>query len=86
MLFESSNFKQGVLTSLDEYVERMQTDQDTIYYLFSPSRQLAESSPYYEIFKKQNKEVILVSDPADELVGVSPLKVAFYLPDPIQWF
>jgi HSP90 family molecular chaperone len=31
-------------------------------------RQLAENSPYFEIFKKQNKEVLLVSDPADELV------------------
>jgi HSP90 family molecular chaperone len=30
-------------------------------------RQLAESSPYFEIFKKQNKEVVLVFDPADEL-------------------
>lgn len=37
MLFETSNFKRGVFTSLDEYIERLQTGQNEIYYLFSPS-------------------------------------------------
>ncbi|CAD5215068.1 unnamed protein product [Bursaphelenchus okinawaensis] len=68
LLFDTSNFKQGTQTSLEEYVERMQKDQDAIYYLFSPSRQLAEGSPYYESFKKQNKEVLFLHDAADEMV------------------
>ena len=34
--FESSSFKPGTTTSLQEYVERMQTEQKEIYYLFAP--------------------------------------------------
>ncbi|KAI6209959.1 Heat shock protein 75 kDa, mitochondrial [Aphelenchoides besseyi] len=66
--YESSDFKSGTFTSLEEYVERMQEGQDNIYYLFAPSRQLAAHSPYFEAFKKQNKEVLFVFDAADELV------------------
>uniref|UniRef100_A0A914C2X2 Heat shock protein 75 kDa, mitochondrial n=1 Tax=Acrobeloides nanus TaxID=290746 RepID=A0A914C2X2_9BILA len=68
LLFESSNFKPGVYTSLSEYVERMQKDQKNIYYLFAPSRNLAETSPYFELFKKKNWEVLFITDPADEMV------------------
>ncbi|EFO22676.1 heat shock protein 75 [Loa loa] len=67
LLFESSNLKAGTLTSLDEYVDRMQKDQNEIYYLFAPSRQLAEHSPYYEMFKSANKEVLFAYDAADEV-------------------
>ena len=38
-------------TSLDEYVSRCAPDQQEIYYLFAPSRALAEASPYFEAFK-----------------------------------
>ncbi|KIH55687.1 Hsp90 protein [Ancylostoma duodenale] len=68
MLFESSNLKAGVLTNLTEYCKRMQEDQKEIYYMFSPSRQLAESSPYYELVRSQNKEVLFLYEPADEVV------------------
>ncbi|CAK5077010.1 unnamed protein product [Meloidogyne enterolobii] len=67
LLFESSNTRSGTSTSLSEYVERMQTDQKCIYYLYAPSRQLAETSPYYEMFDKRF-EVLFLTDPADELV------------------
>nr|CAR63545.1 putative Hsp90 protein [Angiostrongylus cantonensis] len=68
LLFESSNLKPGVLTNLTEYCSRMQEDQKEIYYMFSPSRNLAESSPYYELIQSQNKEVIFLYEPADEVV------------------
>ncbi|WKX99068.1 hypothetical protein Q1695_014162 [Nippostrongylus brasiliensis] len=68
MLFESSNQKPGVLTSLTDYCKRMQEDQKEIYYMFSPSRHLAESSPYYELIRSQNKEVLFLYEPADEVV------------------
>ncbi|KAL4002163.1 Hsp90 family protein [Acanthocheilonema viteae] len=67
LLFESSSLKAGTLTSLNEYVDRMQKDQNEIFYLFAPSRQLAEHSPYYEMFKSENKEVLFVYDAADEV-------------------
>ncbi|KAL7078593.1 hypothetical protein ACQ4LE_002516 [Meloidogyne hapla] len=70
LLFESSNTRSGITTSLSEYVERMQTDQKTIYYLYAPSRQLAETSPYFEMFNKRF-EVLFITDPADELVFLS---------------
>lgn len=68
LLFESSNLKPGVLTNLTDYCSRMQEDQKEIYYMFSPSRSLAESSPYYELIRSQNKEVIFLYEPADEVV------------------
>uniref|UniRef100_A0A914V7R3 Heat shock protein 75 kDa, mitochondrial n=1 Tax=Plectus sambesii TaxID=2011161 RepID=A0A914V7R3_9BILA len=68
LMFESSNFKAGTKTSLSEYVERMQADQNDIYYLYAPSRELAESSPYYEAVKSRNMEVLFVYEPHDELV------------------
>ncbi|KAI1721604.1 hsp90 protein [Ditylenchus destructor] len=68
LLFESSNFKKGVLTSLTEYKNRMQDGQNSIYFLYAPSRELAETSPYFEIFKKRNVEVIFIYEPSDEMV------------------
>ncbi|MFH4980453.1 hypothetical protein AB6A40_007162 [Gnathostoma spinigerum] len=68
LLFESSSLKPGTRTSLKEYVSRMQEDQKEIYYLFAPSRQLAEHSPYFEMFKSQNREVLFAYDPSDEVV------------------
>ncbi|KHJ75070.1 hypothetical protein OESDEN_25314 [Oesophagostomum dentatum] len=67
MLFESSNLKPGTLTNLTDYCKRMQEDQKEIYYMFSPSRHLAESSPYYELVRSQNKEVLFLYEPADEV-------------------
>ncbi|KAL3090228.1 hypothetical protein niasHS_006680 [Heterodera schachtii] len=70
LLFESSSSRPGTLTTLSEYVERMQTEQKNIYYIYAPSRQLAETSPYFELFKDKY-EVLFLSDPADELVFLS---------------
>ncbi|KAL3068333.1 hypothetical protein niasHT_030624 [Heterodera trifolii] len=70
LLFESSSFRPGTLTTLSEYVERMQSEQKNIYYIYAPSRQLAETSPYFELFKDKY-EVLFLSDPADELVFLS---------------
>jgi len=71
LMFESSNLKRGTMTSLQEYVDRMQTEQKEIFYLFSPSRHLAETSPYFELFKSRNWEVLFIYDAADELVLLS---------------
>ncbi|CAB3401479.1 unnamed protein product [Caenorhabditis bovis] len=68
LLFESSSKKAGELTSLGDYVKRMQDGQKEIYYMYANNRQLAESSPYYEVIKSQNKEVLFLYDPADEVV------------------
>uniref|UniRef100_A0A0N4Z9C3 HATPase_c domain-containing protein n=1 Tax=Parastrongyloides trichosuri TaxID=131310 RepID=A0A0N4Z9C3_PARTI len=68
LLFESSKLRKGETTTLHEYVERMKVDQKEIYYLYTPNRHLAETSPYYEMFKNNGYEVLFIYDPADEIV------------------
>lgn len=66
LFFDSSSRDEP--TSLDEYVSRLSPDDDTIYYLHSPSRDLAFASPYYEAFKKHNKECLFVYNTIDDFV------------------
>ncbi|CAM2913115.1 molecular chaperone HtpG [Skermania piniformis] len=55
------------LTRLSGYVERMKDGQDTIYYLTGESRQQLENSPHMEAFKAKGLEVLLLTDPVDEM-------------------
>ncbi|CAI5732978.1 unnamed protein product [Peronospora destructor] len=66
--YESSQVDGGKLTTLDEYVSRCPPDQNEIYYLCAPTRAIAESSPYFEAFKRMNKEVLFVYSPIDDFV------------------
>lgn len=52
--------------SLDQYVERMQDEQDAIYYITAESYQAAKGSPHLEMFSKKGIEVLLLTDPVDE--------------------
>lgn len=54
--------------SLDDYVKRMQKDQDKIYYIVADTFNAAKNSPHLEIFRKKNVEVLLFSDRIDEWV------------------
>ncbi len=66
--YESSVLDKGTLTSLADYVKRMPSDQKEIFYLLAPSREAAESSPYFEVFKSRGFEVLFLQDPIDEFV------------------
>ncbi len=66
LLFESTKTEPGKWTSLKECLSRMPQDQKEIYYLSGESRSELESSPYIEVFKKKNYEVLLMTDPIDE--------------------
>lgn len=56
--------------SLEDYVKRMKPDQKKIYYITAESFNAAKASPHLEIFRKNNIEVLLMSDRIDEwLVG-----------------
>ncbi|CAG0914382.1 unnamed protein product [Notodromas monacha] len=68
--YESSQLPQGEKVTLAEYCSRMKPGQRDIYYLAAPSRQLAESSPYYEALKDRDVEVLFCYEPYDELVLV----------------
>ena len=52
--------------SIEDYVERMQEDQDAIYYISAESHKAAKGSPHLEMFAKKGIEVLLLSDPVDE--------------------
>lgn len=54
--------------SLDDYITRMPEKQKAIYYVTAESHQAAKSSPHLEVFKKNDIEVLLLSDPVDEWV------------------
>ena len=66
--FESSFTEKGKNTSLTDYVSRMPEEQKEIYYLLAPSRESAEASPYFEVFREKKFEVIFLIDPRDEFV------------------
>ncbi|MFF3889608.1 molecular chaperone HtpG [Streptomyces sp. NPDC001914] len=58
---------QDAPTTLQEYVERMQDGQDDIYYMTGKSRQTIENSPHMEAFQERGIEVLLLTDPVDEV-------------------
>ncbi|XP_035680960.1 heat shock protein 75 kDa, mitochondrial-like [Branchiostoma floridae] len=66
--FESSAEPEGTLVGIEEYCKRMRPGQRNIYYFSAPSRQLAETSPYFEALKKKDIEVLFCYEQYDELV------------------
>lgn len=67
--FDSSKATDDVPVSLADYVDRMADDDNKIYYLSASSRKIAEQSPYYERFKKNNKEVLFFYEAVDDVVA-----------------
>ncbi len=58
-------------TTLAEYVERMKEGQTQIFYATGETRQQLTKSPHLEAFKAKGYEVLLLTDPVDEVwVGV----------------
>src|SRR6478735_7636286 len=60
-------------TTLRDYVSRMPDGQDAIYFATGESRATLERSPHMEAFRAKGYEVLLLTDPVDELwVDVIP--------------
>ncbi|MGZ4563153.1 MAG: molecular chaperone HtpG [Mycobacterium sp.] len=54
-------------TTLAEYVERMKDSQEQIFYATGQSREQLLKSPHLEAFKAKGYEVLLLTDPVDEI-------------------
>ena len=54
--------------SLQEYVDRMQSEQEEIFYLTGESAEAVAQSPLLEAFRERSLEVLYLGDPVDEWV------------------
>lgn len=65
--FTSTKAESDVQTvTLDDYINRMKPNQTKIYYCAADSLNTAKYSPHLEVFRKNDIEVLLLSDRIDE--------------------
>ncbi|GAB7041104.1 MULTISPECIES: molecular chaperone HtpG [Catenuloplanes] len=62
----STHSEEGV-TTLADYVSRMKDGQQHIYYMTGESRSMIENSPHMEAFRAKGFEVLILTDPVDEV-------------------
>lgn len=63
----ASTYSEEEATTLAQYVERMKEGQTQIFYATGESRQQILKSPHLEAFKAKGYEVLLLTDPVDEV-------------------
>ncbi|MFI1960178.1 molecular chaperone HtpG [Streptomyces althioticus] len=63
----ASTHEDGEAVTLGQYVERMPEGQDDIYYITGESRETTDNSPHMEAFRERGIEVLLLTDPVDEV-------------------
>tara|TARA_B100001094_G_C18175506_1_gene797647 strand:- start:548 stop:2374 length:1827 start_codon:yes stop_codon:yes gene_type:complete len=67
MLFNSSRLSgEDEITSFDEYIKNMKSDQEQIYFCVANNYQAAINSPHIEKLKSKGIEVLLLIDRIDE--------------------
>ncbi|PIE01751.1 MAG: molecular chaperone HtpG [Acidobacteria bacterium] len=66
--FRSSKQAEAPTVTLADYVERMVENQKAIYYLLGESMASLKESPHLDLFRKHDIEVLLLTEPMDDLV------------------
>ncbi|MFF6814153.1 molecular chaperone HtpG [Streptomyces sp. NPDC012403] len=64
--FATTHADDGTVT-LRQYVERMPDGQDDIWFITGESRESIDNSPHMEAFRERGIEVLLLTDPVDEM-------------------
>lgn len=68
LLFGSMKTEEKKLISLQQYVDGMGSDQKEIYYLTGEDREVLMHTPYVELFRSKQWDVLFMTDPIDEFV------------------
>jgi molecular chaperone HtpG len=68
LLFHSTKTVDDRMRTLDEYVSAMKDDQNEIYFMTGPSLSGMRSSPYIEVFREKDLEVLFMVDDIDDLI------------------
>jgi len=66
--FTSSRQVESPTVTLERYVENMIEGQKAIYYLLGDQLETLKTSPHLDLFRKHNIEVLLLTEPMDDLV------------------
>ncbi len=66
--YKSSKSDPEKLISLSEYVQKMKPEQKEIYYVLAETFDSLDKNPNIEYFRKNNIEVLVLTDPIDALV------------------
>ncbi|MDP9798694.1 molecular chaperone HtpG [Catenuloplanes nepalensis] len=67
ILSAASTHAEDGVTTLADYVSRMKDGQQHIYYMTGESRSMIENSPHMEAFRAKGFEVLILTDPVDEV-------------------
>jgi len=67
-LLRFKSTKEDGLVSLKEYVDRMDSDQKSIFYITGQQESSLRNSPLLEIYDKKNIEVLILDDEIDEII------------------
>ncbi|HBO84472.1 MAG: molecular chaperone HtpG [Nitrospirae bacterium GWC2_42_7] len=68
LLFNSTKSVEGGLRTLQEYLDGMKPEQDAIYYITAPSLNEAIGSPYLEVLRDKDYEVLIMTDEVDDFI------------------
>lgn len=71
-------FSPDRLNSLDDYVASFKPGQKKIYFIIGDDSRSITRSPHLDLFRKQNVDVLLLSDPVDSFVVLSLSKYKEY--------